>query len=87
MADDQDGEEVGEPAAQQINLKQVQFEAMMAEITRRMQAKYNRAQQANEIFPDDIARQERSAAVVGAQRARIGPVSYTHLTLPTICSV
>ena len=74
MADDQDGEEVGEPAAQQINLKQVQFEAMMAEITRRMQANYNRAQQANEIFPDDIARQERSAAVVGAQRARIGPI-------------
>ena len=72
MADGRDGEEVGEPAAQQINLNQVQFEAMMAEITRRMQANYNRAQQVNENLLDDNAGQERGAAV-GAQRARIGP--------------
>ncbi|KAF3610005.1 hypothetical protein DY000_02047963 [Brassica cretica] len=55
MADGRDGEEVGEPAAQQINLNQVQFEAMMAEITRRMQANYNRAQQVNENLLDDNA--------------------------------
>ncbi|KAF3610009.1 hypothetical protein DY000_02047964 [Brassica cretica] len=45
---------------------------MMAEITRRMQANYNRAQQVNENLLDDNAGQERGAAV-GAERARIGP--------------
>ncbi|KAF8048148.1 hypothetical protein N665_2640s0001 [Sinapis alba] len=67
-----DGEGVDEPAVQQINLNQVQFEAMMAEITRRMQVTYNQAQQANENLLDDNAGQERGA-VVGAERARMGP--------------
>ncbi|KAL0804457.1 hypothetical protein Bca101_096947 [Brassica carinata] len=35
---------------------------MMAEINRRMQASYNRAQQANDIIPDDVEGQERVAA-------------------------
>ncbi|KAG5399796.1 hypothetical protein IGI04_014403, partial [Brassica rapa subsp. trilocularis] len=52
----------------------VQFEAMIAEITRRMQNTYNRAQQANETLPGDNAGQERDAVAAGAQRARIGPI-------------
>ena len=64
----------GEPAVQQINLNQVQFEAMMAEITRRMQNTYNLAQQANENLPGVNAGQERDAVAAGAQRARIGPI-------------
>ncbi|KAG2266511.1 hypothetical protein Bca52824_073590 [Brassica carinata] len=64
----------GEPDVQQINLNQVQFEAMMAEITRRMQNTYNRAQQANENLPGVNARQERDAVAAGAQRARLGPI-------------
>ena len=72
MADGRDGGEREEPAAQQINLNQVQFEAMMAEITRRMQNTYNRAQQANENLVDDDAGQERRAAR-GAARAHIQP--------------
>ncbi|KAG5374036.1 hypothetical protein IGI04_042599 [Brassica rapa subsp. trilocularis] len=67
-------ESSGEPAVQQINLNQVQFEAMIAEITRRMQNTYNRAQQANETLPGDNAGQERDAVAAGAQRARIGPI-------------
>ncbi|XP_056858202.1 uncharacterized protein LOC130507517 [Raphanus sativus] len=74
MADEQGREDRGEPAAQQINLNQVQFEAMMAEITRRMQVNFNRAQQANDVLVDDNAGQERAAAVAGARRARIGPI-------------
>ncbi|KAL0641682.1 hypothetical protein Bca4012_102537 [Brassica carinata] len=64
----------GEPAVQQINLNQVQFETMMAEITRRMQNPYNLAQQANENLPGVNAGQERDAVAAGAQRARIGPI-------------
>ncbi|XP_048628151.1 uncharacterized protein LOC125597502 [Brassica napus] len=64
----------GEPAVQQINLNQVQFEAMMAEISRRMQNTYNLAQQANENLPGVNAGQERDAGAAGAQRARIGPI-------------
>ncbi|XP_048624001.1 uncharacterized protein LOC125592687 [Brassica napus] len=64
----------GEPAVQQINLNQVQFEAMMAEITRRMQNTYSLAQQANDNLPGVNAGQERDAVAAGAQRARIGPI-------------
>ncbi|XP_048608726.1 uncharacterized protein LOC125584385 [Brassica napus] len=67
-------ESSGEPAVQQINLNQVQFEAMIAEITRRMQNTYNRVQQANETLPGDNAGQERDAVAAGVQRARIGPI-------------
>ncbi|KAL0795837.1 hypothetical protein Bca101_020267 [Brassica carinata] len=67
-------EEPEEPAVQQINLNQVQFEAMMAEITRRMQANFNRAQQANDNLVDIDAGQERVAAVAGARRARMRPI-------------
>ncbi|KAG5375799.1 hypothetical protein IGI04_040395 [Brassica rapa subsp. trilocularis] len=72
--DEKQPESSGEPAVQQINLNQVQFEAMIAEITRRMQNTYNRAQQANETLPGDNAGQERDAVAAGAQRARIGPI-------------
>ncbi|XP_056858080.1 uncharacterized protein LOC130507383, partial [Raphanus sativus] len=74
MADEQGREDRGEPAAQQINLNQVQFEAMMAEITRRMQVNFDRAQQANGVLVDDNAGQERAASVAGARRACIGPI-------------
>ena len=67
-------EGTGEPAVQQINFNQVQFEAMMAEITRRMQNTYNLAQQANENLLGVNAGQERDAVAAGAQRARIGPI-------------
>ncbi|KAL0854236.1 hypothetical protein Bca101_059388 [Brassica carinata] len=44
---------------------------MMAEITRRMQDNFNRAQQANDNLVDIDAGQERVAAVAGARRARL----------------
>ncbi|KAG5374215.1 hypothetical protein IGI04_042469, partial [Brassica rapa subsp. trilocularis] len=57
-----------------VQRRAIQFEAMIAEITRRMQNTYNRAQQANETLPGDNAGQERDAVAAGAQRARIGPI-------------
>ena len=65
MADDdarRDGEAVDEPVVQQIRLDQLQFEAMIAEITRRMQ----RVNQVNVDLPgNDLA------AGVAAGRVRM----------------
>ena len=35
----------------------------------------------------EVTQVEQRALLSAAEEARIGPVSYTHLTLPTICSV
>ncbi|KAG5374054.1 hypothetical protein IGI04_042617, partial [Brassica rapa subsp. trilocularis] len=57
-----------------VQRRAIQFEAMIAEITRRMQNTYNRVQQANETLPGDNAGQERDAVAAGVQTARIGPI-------------
>ena len=68
-----DHEEIDQPVVQQINLNQLQFEAMIAEITRRMtRANPN----ANVDLPNVVAQPGAGAqreAGLGAFRAPIGP--------------